>query len=92
MAFPHVGDQIDIELYLIEEIQIARAAFDSSTVEFNRIMAHFKEPGTKLKNETCYFHQTKGPVTVEDSLRIHQNAIVGYRQALQNLNKFLISG
>ena len=88
---PYRCDQVAIEERLREELQAARVAFDSSTVQFKRIIKHCKKLRLR-SNRKHGFQQTEEHVTVKESLIIHPEAIVKYRQAFEKLNNFILYG
>jgi hypothetical protein len=87
---PYGSDQAEIEGRLIEELHAAKAAFDSSSVQFKRILEECQEEN-KPSGESD-LPSSGGRLPVEETLRIHRDAIAGYRQALENLNNFIVYG
>jgi hypothetical protein len=82
---------VAIEERLREELQAAQVAFDSSTVQFKRIIKHCKKLRLR-SNRKHGFQPTEEHVTVKESLLIHREAIVQYRQAFEKLNNFILYG
>ena len=79
-------NQVTIEGRLTERLQEAKAAFDSSTVQFKRIIEHCKALRTK-SNRRHGFQPNEEHVSVKESLIIHRDAIVKYRQAVIDADK-----
>jgi hypothetical protein len=84
-------DQVTIEARLTERLQEAKAAFDSSTVQFKRIIEHCK--ALRMKFDPRHGCQpNEEHVSVKKSLIIHRHAIVKYRQAFEGFSNFLLYG
>ena len=84
-------DLVTIEARLTERLQEAKAAFDSSTLQFKRIIEHCKALSTKT-NRRHGFQPNEEHITVKESLIIHRDAIVKYRQAFEDFSNFLLYG
>jgi hypothetical protein len=84
-------NQVAIEARLAERLQEAKAAFDSSTVQFKQIIEDCK--ALRMNSTRRHgFQPNEDRVTVKESLIIHRDAIVKYRQAFEDFSNFLLHG